>query len=283
MADYQQPDVVRVVSNLVSGLERCESFRYPARSNREAQSTARMAVKRLNDSVLGIWERPSLAWMADRLPAGVVPNHLTILGVLGAGITAAGFILSRWSLSWLWLASLGLVANWLGDSLDGTLARRRHIERPRFGFFVDHASDLFSQVIIFLAVGVSPCAHFAVACLGLIAFLMGFVYTLIGAQVRNTMRITYFGFGPTEIRALLLLGNLCILAFGVLHLPLRFAPLAEFGPVSGHDLVISILSMAGVGGIAVLAIREGRTLAALDPTPAAPPAAGAEPDSGAAR
>src|SRR5277367_3697988 len=176
-----------------------------------------MAVTRLNDSVLGVLERPALAWMADRLPLQIVPNHLTILGVAGACVTAAGFVLSRWSLAWLWLACLGLVANWLGDSLDGTLARRRRIERPRFGFFVDHTCDLFSQVIIFLSVGISPCAHFAVACLGLIVFLMGFVYTLIGAQVHNTMRITYFGFGPTEIRALLLLGNLGTLAIGVVR------------------------------------------------------------------
>jgi archaetidylinositol phosphate synthase len=243
-----------------------------------------MAVKRLNDSVLGVWERPALAWMADRLPAWVVPNHLTVLGVLGALLTAAGFILSHWSILWLWFASLGLVTNWLGDSLDGTLARRRRIERPRFGFFVDHTCDLFSQVIIFLSIGVSPCARFAVACLGLIAFLMGFVYTLIGAHVHNTMRITYFGFGPTEIRALLFLGNLSTLAFGVVYLPTRLTPLAVLGPISGHDLGISILSLVGVGLIAALAIREGRALAALDP-PAAPSrsGAGSGPDSRAPR
>ncbi len=225
-----------------------------------------MSVTRLNDSVLGPLERPALKWMANRLPARVQPNHLTVLGVLGALLTAAGFILSRWSLPWLWLASVGLVANWLGDSLDGTLARLRHIERPRYGFFVDHSSDLFSQVMIFISVGLSPCTHFAVACVGLIAFLMGFVYTLIGAQVHHTMRITYFGFGPTEIRALLILGNLCILAFGVVQM--RFVPLVLLGPISGHDLVISILSVAGAASIAVLAIREGRALSALDPPPA---------------
>jgi archaetidylinositol phosphate synthase len=230
-----------------------------------------MSVTRLNDSVLGALERPALKWMADRMPAWVLPNHLTVLGVLGALLTAAGFILSRWSLSWLWLSSLGLVVNWFGDSLDGTLARRRRIERPRFGFFVDHTCDLFSQAVIFLAIGLSPCAHFAVACLGLIAFLMGFVYTLIGAQVHQTMRITYFGFGPTEIRALLLLGNLYILAFGLVHLQMRFAPLAVFGPISGHDLVISILSVAGAALIAVLAIREGHALSVLDPPPAPGP------------
>jgi phosphatidylglycerophosphate synthase len=229
-----------------------------------------MALKRVNDSVLGVLERPLLAWIADELPTSIQPNHLTILGILGALLTAAGFVLSRWSMLWLWVASLGLVANWLGDSLDGTLARRRCVERPRFGFFVDHTSDLFSQSIIFLSLGVSPCAHFAVACLGLIAFLMGFVYTLIGAQVQGTMRVTYFGFGPTEIRALLLFGNLSTLAFGVVHLQTRFAPLAPFDTVSGHDLVISILSLMSAGLIAALAIRESRVLAALDPQPTGP-------------
>jgi archaetidylinositol phosphate synthase len=211
----------------------------------------------MNDSVLGGLERPALLWMAQRLPSWILPNHLTALGMFGAVVTAVGFILSRWSLSWLWLASLGLMANWLGDSLDGTLARRRLIERPRFGFFLDHTSDLFSQIMIFLSLGVSPCAHFSVACLGLIAFLMAFVYTLIGVHVRNTMRITYVGFGPTEIRALLLFGNLSTLAIGVVH----------FGPLTGHDWVILILSVGAVGLIAVLALREGRALAVEDPPP----------------
>jgi phosphatidylglycerophosphate synthase len=233
-----------------------------------------MAVKRVNDSVLGVLERPALMWMADRLPAWVLPNHLTVLGVLGALLTAAGFVLSHWALSWLWLACVGLVANWLGDSLDGNLARRRRIERPRFGFFLDHTSDLFSQVIIFLALGVSPCAHFAVACLGLIAFLMGFVYTLIGAHVQGTMRITYFGFGPTEIRALLLFGNLSTLTFGIVHVQTRFTPLAVFGSITGHDIVISLLSLLGAGVIATMAIREARALASLDPPPGAPPGSG---------
>jgi archaetidylinositol phosphate synthase len=229
-----------------------------------------MALKRLNASVLGPLERPALAWLAARMPDWVVPDHLTVLGVVGALLTAAGFILSRVSLQWLWIASVGLVVNWIGDSVDGTLARRRHIERPRYGFFVDHTSDLFSQVLVFLALGLSPFTHFAVACLGLIAFLMGFVYTLIGAHAHATMRITYFGFGPTEIRALLLFGNLMALAFGIVYVQPSFAPLAQFGPISTHDIVISILSVAGAGLIAILAIREGLALAVEDPPPRAP-------------
>jgi hypothetical protein len=88
------------------------------------------------------------------------------------------------------------------------------------------------------------------------------------------MRITYLGFGPTEIRALLLLGNLLTLAFGIVYLQPWFALLAKFGPITTYDLVISILSLIGVGLIASLAIREGRALAVLDPPPAAPPESG---------
>jgi archaetidylinositol phosphate synthase len=228
-----------------------------------------MAVKRVNESILGGLERPALAWIVDRLPNPITPDHLTALGVLGATLTALGFVLSRWTLTWLWLASAGLILNWLGDSLDGTLARRRGIERPRYGFFIDHTTDMLSQTLIFLSLGISPCAHFGCACLGLIAFLMMFVYTMIGAHVHNVMRITYFGFGATEIRALLLLGNLLILAFGILHMQSTYVPLSLLGPLSGHDLVISVIAIASAILIVSSAIREGRSLSILDPTPAA--------------
>ena len=201
------------------------------------------------------------------MPPWILPDHLTAFGVVGALLTATGFILSNGSLHWLWLACLGLVMNWIGDSLDGTLARHRHIERPRYGFFVDSTSDLFSHSMILLSVGLSPCAHFAVACVGLIAFLMGFSYTLIGAHTRATMRITYCGFGPTEIRALLLVGNLLALAFGIFYLQPPFPLFARFGPITTYDIGISILALAAVVLIPVLAIREGRTLSVEDPRP----------------
>jgi len=150
----------------------------------------------VNDSLLGPLERVALAWVASRLPASVLPDHLTLVGLIGALLTGTGFVLSNWYPPWLFLACVGLLANWFGDSLDGTLARLRRIERPQYGFFIDHTCDLFSQVIIFVSLGASPCTHFGVACLGLIAFLMAFIYTLIGLQVKGELRITYFGFGP---------------------------------------------------------------------------------------
>ena len=230
-----------------------------------------MAVRRVNDSLLGPLERAALVWAAGRLPARVVPDHLTLLGLTGALLSGAGFVLSHWSLPWLFLACAGLLANWFGDSLDGTLARQRHIERPQYGFFVDHTCDLFSQVVIFVSLGISPCTHFSVACLGLIAFLMAFVYTLIGLQVKGELRITYFGFGPTEIRALLFLGNLLVIAFGVIDLRRWFAPFEGFDYVTIHDVFISVLSAAGVVLIAVLAVRRARLMAVEDPAPVSAP------------
>ena len=224
-----------------------------------------MVVTRVNQSVLGALERPTLAWLARHMPLGVKPDHLTLLGLSGALFTGAGFILSCWSIGWLWLANFGLIINWLGDSVDGTLARHRRIERPRYGFFIDHTSDMFSQVVIFLAIGISPCAHFAVACLGLIAFLMAFIYTMIGTHVRQRMRITYFGFGPTEIRALLFVGNLLVLSFGVLDVHAFVPYLSRFEWVSVHDVVISALAGIGVMLIVFLAVREMRALGAEDP------------------
>jgi archaetidylinositol phosphate synthase len=223
-----------------------------------------MAVTRVNQSVLGALERPALAWLAQRIPTRVTPDNLTLLGFLGAIVTGAGFVFSRWSIQWLWLSSAGLIANWLGDSLDGNLARYRRIERPRYGFFVDHTSDMFSQTIIFISIGISPCAHFSVACLGLIAFLMAFIYTMIGTHVRQRMRITYFGFGPTEIRLLLLIGNLLVLAFGVRGIREIFPGLPSSVDASIHDVVIAVLACVGVGLLAFLALREIRVLGAED-------------------
>jgi phosphatidylglycerophosphate synthase len=224
-----------------------------------------VTLRRVNDSVLGAWERPALAWMAARLPAGIVPDHLTAFGAFGATLTAAGYILSRGSLAWLWLASAGLIANWLGDSLDGTVARLRRIERPRYGFFIDHTSDLFCQVLTFLSLGVSPLVHFAMACLALITFLMAFVYSLITAQTRATMRITYAFFGPTEIRVLLVLGNLIALRFGVVDLRRWFAGLPGDGAISIHDAFIALLAVSGIVVITVLAWRDARALHIEDP------------------
>jgi archaetidylinositol phosphate synthase len=224
-----------------------------------------MALRRLNGSLLEPVEKPAMMWLVARFPAWIVPDHMTLLSLSGAALAACGYLASRASLLWLWLASAGLVLNWLGDSTDGNLARHRRIERPRYGFFVDHTSDLFSNVMIFLSLGLSPCTHFAVACIGLIVFQMGFVFTLIGAQAHASMRIAYFGFGPTEIRVLLLFGNFVAIARGSMNMQLPFWPFNRFDPLSTFDLGILLLAAAGVLLIGGMAIRECRSLGVQDP------------------
>jgi phosphatidylglycerophosphate synthase len=222
--------------------------------------------KRLNDSAFGVLERPALAWAAERLPAWITPDQLTSIGLAGAIAAAAGYVASRWSLQWLWLASAGLILNWAGDSLDGTVARLRRIERPRYGFFVDHTSDLFAQSAVFLALGVSPCARLGIACLGLITFLVAFVYSLICLRVRNTLRITYFGFGPTEIRALLVAGNLITIACGAFDLGHWILP--TLPPVTIYEAGVLLICSLALPALLVLAVRESRDLARDDPPPA---------------
>jgi glycosyltransferase involved in cell wall biosynthesis/phosphatidylglycerophosphate synthase len=207
--------------------------------------------------------------MVERVPHWLTPDHFTLLGLFGSLAAAAGYIASQWSLQWLWFASLGLLLHWLGDSLDGTLARARRIERHRYGFFVDHSSDLFSQSLIFLSLGLSPCTRLPIAMAGLIAFLMAFVYTLICAEVRKTMRITYFGFGPTEIRVLLIAGNCITAVAGVLDVSrwCLAAPPSWLGIVTLYDVVILALVALLVPSLAWLALREARNLASDDPSP----------------
>ena len=226
-----------------------------------------MALTRFNQSLLGPLERPALAWLAAHLPDWVVPDHLTFFGLAGAMLSATGFILSNWSLNWLLLACVGLTMNWIGDSTDGTLARYRRIERPRYGFFVDSSSDLFSHPLTLVSVGIPPCAHFSLGCLGAIAFLMGFAYTKIGAHTRAKMRITYFVVGPTEIRALLLAGNLLTVFHGVVYVPTGSLLPAGFGPLTTYDVVIALFVVSTGLLLPLLAIREGSALSLEDPRP----------------
>src|SRR5574339_892610 len=112
--------------------------------------------RRVNDILLGPLERPTLKWLAAHMPAWVTPDICTIIGVLGAILTSLSYVLTVLDNNFLWLASLGFVINWFGDSLDGTLARHRRIERPIYGFFLDHTIDAVSGTMIFLGLGITP-------------------------------------------------------------------------------------------------------------------------------
>jgi len=142
-------------------------------------------VARVHLSFLARYERHLLLWLAVRLPNIVTPDRLTTFGLAGALLCGLAYAATPFSAGFLWLASLGLIANWFGDSLDGTLARCRGIERPRYGFFIDHTTDVASQVFIFLGLGVSPYMHLEMACLALMSYWVAALYTFIRALATN--------------------------------------------------------------------------------------------------
>lgn len=161
-----------------------------------------MANVRINDSLLAIAERAALAALVRRLPSSVSPDHLTAIGLVGALLTCVGFMSCWWS-NWCIVAVVsGLFLNWFGDSLDGTLARYRKIERPHYGYFVDHSADLIAQTLIVIGLGFSPFFTIPSALLVLSLYLLMSSYTYLRVVTESVHRLSYGGMGATEFRIL---------------------------------------------------------------------------------
>ncbi|TAK13627.1 MAG: CDP-alcohol phosphatidyltransferase family protein [Acidobacteria bacterium] len=162
---------------------------------------------RLQTSVLNGIERRVLVWLAERMPRAVNSDHLTVL----AAIAMAGTGLSyAWARTWppaLLLVNVFLAINWFGDSLDGTLARVRNRQRPRYGFYVDHVIDCLGATMMFVGLGMSGYMHLTVALAVLIAYLLLSAEVYLATYTRHTFRMTFFKLGPTELRILLAGGN----------------------------------------------------------------------------
>lgn len=170
--------------------------------------------KRINESIFAGPEARALAFIAARLPRAIKPDHLTILGVFGAFAVLAGYVLGHHGSGWLWLANLGLIIHWLGDSLDGTLARLRGIERPRYGFYLDQVIDTVGNLAIGLGVGLSPWVRLDCALLVLAAYHMLAVQVLVRTLVDREFHLAVGRVGPTEMRVGIILMNLAIMGFG---------------------------------------------------------------------
>ena len=166
---------------------------------------------RIQTSVLNGIEKKVLVKMANHLPSWVTSDILTMIGVFGALLTGTGFVLTYFSYQWLWLSSLGLIINWFGDSLDGTLARVRNTQRPIYGYYLDHNTDLLCQLAIFGGIGLSPMMNMGVAMLVLVMYLMLEVYVSINAHLKSEFRLTYAKMGPTEFRLLVVILNTIII------------------------------------------------------------------------
>jgi archaetidylinositol phosphate synthase len=210
-------------------------------------------------SVLAPAERKTLQFLAARMPGRVNSDHLTALALaamLGAGLS---FWLARFSSVGLLLVVICLALNWFGDSLDGTLARYRSHQRPRYGYYVDHVVDAFGALFLFAGLGASGFMSPLVAMGLLVGYLMLSAETYLAAHVLGEFKITHFQMGPTELRILLAIGTLVLFVKPVVVL---FGQSYRLFDVGG---VVGIVGMFVT--LVVAAISHTRTLYIAEPLP----------------
>ena len=152
-------------------------------------------------------EHKILVWFTKRLPSFIHPDHLTVIGILGAVFSSVAYILTNFDDCFLWISSLGFVINWFGDSLDGSLARVRNIERPIYGFYLDHNVDAITTLIIGLGAGLSPYLHFYSPLIFVISYFLLSIHAYINKSLINVFKISYGKFGPTEVRIIIIIFN----------------------------------------------------------------------------
>ena len=201
---------------------------------------------RVQQTVFTRRERQVLNWCCARMPAAVMPDHLTLVGVAGAVLVFAGYVLSGDSRWWLWLAVFGFVVHWFGDSLDGSLARFRRIERPLYGYFLDHNIDAICNFLLMAGIGCTPWVRMDVALFTLIGYYLLCMYVFINNQVSGVFQLSFIWLGPTELRFALILISVSMFAFGWIGFSiegLRFTI---------YDVV---LATAGVGFTTVFVLR----------------------------
>jgi phosphatidylglycerophosphate synthase len=192
-------------------------------------------------------ERRALVWVAERIPASVNSDHLTLLALAAMAFTGLSYAGARFTTAGLWLAVVGLAMNWFGDSLDGTLARVRHHERPRYGFYVDHVVDCLGVTLLMVGLGLSRYMSPLVAASVLVAYFMLSIEIYLATYCLAVFRLSFWGVGPTELRLLL--------AFGTLTL--RTDPhVSAFGESYRLFDVGGVVAVASIGAVLLTTITK---------------------------
>jgi phosphatidylglycerophosphate synthase len=172
---------------------------------------------RIHNSLVARAEKRALIWMANRVPAAINSDHLTGLGFVAQLLAGVSYALARSNRLWL-LAAIGFLAlNWLGDSLDGTLARVRQQQRPRYGFYVDHILDSFGSLALMAGLGASGYMHPSIATGLLVGFLLLSIQSYLATYTLGEFQLSFWSFGPTELRLLLMAGNLAVLRWPMVY------------------------------------------------------------------
>lgn len=222
--------------------------------------------KRIQTSVLNGVEKKVLVWLAERQPRWMTSDILTGVGVVGAVVVALGYFLSNYRIEWLWLASLGFVINWYGDSLDGTLARVRKTQRPIYGFYLDHNIDGVTMAIMCVGAGLSDMLNLYIAMAVLAVYLLLSISVYINAHLKGEFKLTYAGMGPTEFRLIMIVVNtLFIFANSLREWSVNFT-------VAGVSVTFGVFDFIGLAILLVLVLiylnnfkHDAKEYAELDP------------------
>ena len=228
-----------------------------------------MRTSRQNRSYLAVAEQSAIVAILPLIPSKVSPDHLTYLGFAGAILTGLSLAACSLSAAFLPLAILGLVLNWFGDSLDGSLARFRSAERPRYGFLIDHSIDLISTTFILVGLGVSPYMPFDSASFALLTYLLfcGFVYVKVAAD--GVHKLDFCGLGATEFRILVALWVFVVHALNfenfvnqtTSHLGRHFANVPVLNVATGVACCVACM------GLFRVILRDAAKLKSVEPVP----------------
>ncbi|MEA4930463.1 MAG: CDP-alcohol phosphatidyltransferase family protein [Anaerolineaceae bacterium] len=224
--------------------------------------------KRTNDILLGPLERPALAFFAKNMPKWVNSDMLTVLGLAGSVLAAVSYALVGTGAvkgnTWLWVASLGFVINWFGDSLDGTLARYRNMSRPNYGYYTDHAIDGITSLLIFGGIGLSGVARFDVAMVALSCWLLLMLQVFLKTHATGVFEMTSIKIGPTEVRVLAIILNTVVFFVGSGSSLFNVKIASQIIPVSIGTLVLAVFAVLFLLYFIYQVIQTGNQLAYED-------------------
>jgi archaetidylinositol phosphate synthase len=206
----------------------------------EARRARFQNANRIQRSLVARAERKVLVWLAERTPAWINPDRLTLLGFAAQVMAGLSYALARTNRHWLLIGIGFLALNWLGDSLDGTLARVRQRQRPRYGFYVDHMVDSIGSLALMGGLALSGYMHPYIAAGLLVAFLLLSIQSYLATYTLGEFRLSFWSFGPTELRILLALGSLALLRWPFV--------------LRGHYRLFDVGGLAGLFGMSVILV-----------------------------
>ncbi len=214
-------------------------------------------IERIQENLLARAERRVLNRLCAIMPGWVTPDLLTYFGLFGAVLVFAGYLASNAHAAWLWLCIAGYAVHWFGDSLDGSLARFRKIERPRYGYFLDHSCDGVATTLVVVGIGATPYVELEAALIALAGYLLLSIHAFLSVRVLGELRLSYFNLGPTELRLILIALTLAMYFIG----PAKVIVSA----LNGFDLFVGAAGLLMIGMFVALTASKARMLARMEP------------------